>query len=224
MPIWRFKAGDFISPFEAMGLSAFVIRPGSETDHELSSRPGFVSRWKARRATRRLRNAIEREFGRSITWNDEGELVFAERAYGFQSIQAFAKWFDYRDLFPTFEAPLDGRYYHHPVMSGELTRPHTYRQIVDHSCYSGYYIPCDLDRVVYVEPFQTWGGIQFFHSVGSSNRLLLELEQLAQSLNVDSEYEWCNDDPLADVKASFALLYRIAKTSCEQNLPIVFDG
>lgn len=79
-----------------------------------------------------------------------------------------------------------------------------------------------MERVVYVEPFRSWGGFVFKHSVGSSHLLLAELEKLGQVLRVDEHGQWSPDDPLAQVKSAFAQLYDVAKISRQANLPIVF--
>lgn len=224
MPIWRFKAGDFASPLEALGIAPVIVGPDGVTQRELDARPGFFKRWKAKRATQHLRREIEAEIGHAVRWNDEGEVPYRRQAHGFESLRAFARWLDYRDLFPTFDPPPEDNYYKHPVMSDKLVRPRAYPQIVDHSCYSGYYIPAEVERVVYVEPFTSWGGFVFKHSVGSSYRLLAELERLAEVLGTDEHYEWVEGDALAAVKEAFAQLFEVAKISHQKDLPIVFYG
>ena len=97
-------------------------------------------------------------------------------------------------------------------------------QLIHHSCYSGYYLPVDLERVVYVEPGFLGGGFPVKNSVGSSIRLLSELKQLSRILEVEGDYQWDEGDPLTAVKAPFSQLYVITRISCEKNLPIVFYG
>jgi hypothetical protein len=222
MPIWRFKAGDFASPLESLGIAPVIVGPDGMSQREPDARPSFFTRWKANRATRRLRREIEVEVGHPVQWNDEGNVAYTRQAHGFESLRAFAKWLDYRDMFPTFDPPPENNYYNHPVMSDKLARPLTYPQIVDHSCYNGYYIPAELERVVYVEPFTSWSNFVFKHSVGSSYRLLAELERLTQVLGTDEHYEWVEGDPLEDVKVTFAQLFEVAKISRQTNLPIIF--
>jgi hypothetical protein len=224
MPIWKFKAGDFVSPLEALGVAPAIIGPGGFTRRNPGARPGFITRWRARRATRRLRREIEAEVGHAVRWNDEGDVAYTRQARGFEPLRAFAKWLDYRDLFPTFDSPPENNYYKHPVMSDRLARPRTHPQLVDHSCHSGYYLPAEVERVVYVEPFTSWGGFVFKHSVGSSPRLLAELERLAPVLGTDEHYDWVEGDPLAEVKAAFVQLFEVAKISRQNDLPIVFYG
>jgi hypothetical protein len=224
MPIWRFKAGDFASPIEALGIRPIIMTPDGSAQHLREKRAGPIRQWRAKRATRRLRLDIQAKIGHTVRWNDQGDVVYTRQSHGFEALRAFAKWIDYRDLFPTFEAAPKNNYYEHPVMSEKLDRPATYPQTVDHSCFSGYYLPADLERVVYVEPFPSWGGIVFTHSVGSSISLLKELQQLSELLNIDGESKWDKKDPLAEVKASFSQLYEVAKISIKQDLPIVFYG
>ena len=148
MPIWKFKAGDFASPLEALGIAPVTVGPHGMSQRESNARPSFLTRWKAKRATRRLRREIEAEVGHAVYWNDEGNVAYTRQAHGFESLRAFAKWLDYRDMFPTFDAPPENDYYRHPVMSDKLAHPLTYLQIVDHSCHSGFYIPAEVERVV----------------------------------------------------------------------------
>lgn len=225
MPIWKFKAGDFASPLEALSLSSvIIISPAGITRAKRRPRANFITRWKARRATQRLRREIAAEIGHSVQWNDNGEVAYAQQAHGFESLRAFARWLDYRDLFPTFDPPPENNYYKHPAMIEQLARPESYPQIVNHNCHTGYYVPAEVERVIHVEPFTSWGGYVFKHSVGSSYRLLAELERLGQVLGIDEHYEWVESDPLAEVKAAFAQFYEVAKISREKNLPIVFYG
>ena len=225
MPIWRFKAGDFATALEGWGMLPTIrVTPGGMFQRDSDKPPGIFTRWKAKRARRCLQREIEAEIGHPVSWNDDGDVAYTQQSGGFESLRAFAKWLDYRDMLPTFDLPPEGNYYNHPVVSAEPPRPLTYPQIVEHSCYSGYYIPTDLERIVYVEPYSSWGGVMFKHSVGSSIRLLKELGQLSGVLGITTEYEWQETDPLNEVKASFAQLYEVAKISVATNLPIVFYG
>lgn len=224
MPIWKFKAGDFASPLEALGIMPVIVMPDGMAQPERGARSSVIARWKAKRATRRLRREIEAEIGHPVRWNDEGNVACTRQAHGFESLRAFAKWLDYRDMFPTFDPPPENNYYKHPVMSNKLARPLTYPQIVHHSCHNGYFVPAEVERVVYVEPFTSWGRFVFKRSVGSSHRLLAELERLGQALGVDEHYEWSEGDSLAEVKSAFAQLQGIAKISRQVDLPIVFHG
>jgi hypothetical protein len=224
MPIWKFKAGDFASPLEALGIAPVIVGPDGMSRREPDVRPNFFIRWKAKRATRRLRREIEAEVGHAVRWNDDGEVAYSRQAHGFESLRAYAKWLDYRDLFPTFDPPPENDFYKHPVMSDKLARPPTCPQVVNHSCHSGYFIPAEVERVVHVEPFTSWGNFVSKHPVGSSHRLLAELERLAQALGTDEHYQWVEGDPLAQVKAPFAQLFEVAKVSRQKDLPIVFYG
>ncbi len=59
MPIWKFKAGDFASPLEALGVAPVIIGPGI-TQRDRDARPRFITRWKAKPETRSLRREITR--------------------------------------------------------------------------------------------------------------------------------------------------------------------
>src|SRR5438046_1268988 len=103
MPIWRFKAGDFSSSLEALGITPTIITPDGIMLRRRKSRVSFLTRWRAKRQTRQLRSAIEAESGHPIRWNDEGEVAYSEQAGGFEALRAFARWLDCRDLLPNFD-------------------------------------------------------------------------------------------------------------------------
>ena len=225
MPVWRFKAGDFASPLTKLGIGPVIeVSPGGMTVRSADPKIGFVTRWKARRATRSLRREIEAEIGHAVRLNDEGAVEYAEQAYGFEALRAFAAWLDCRDRLPTFDAPPENNYYNHPAMSADLGGRATCPQIVDHSCYSGYFIPAELERVVYVEPYTAWGKWEFKHSVGSTPRLLGELEHLSRVLADADIRRRADPDAIADVDVVFTQLYHVAKISRDKDLPIIFHG
>lgn len=222
MPIWMFKAGDFGSPLERLGVPVMIA--GAGPLQELPRRPTFLQRCKARWQTRRLRREIEQEIGHPVHWNDHGTVEYGEQARGLENVRAFARWLDYQDVLPAFDPTLDEDSKKLATVATKLNRPATYPQLVDHDCFSGYYLPTDLDRVVYVEPYLIFGRFPAKKPVGSSIRLLKELERLANVLQVWGEYKWDERDPLAVVKAALSQLHLIARTSCSKNLPIVFYG
>jgi hypothetical protein len=222
MPIWKFKAGNFRSPLEKIGLTPVTVTP--EGTVRQCRPPGFIQRWQGRRATRRLRREIEAEIGHAVRWNDEGAVALVEQGSAFESLRAFAKWQDCLDQLPTFDPPPENNYYNHPAMSADPDRPLSYPQLVEHSCFSGYFIPAELERVVHVEPYRSFGDFVFHRAVGSSFRLLEELRQLSGVLGIEGDGIWQEADPLAEVKAAFAQLHKAAKISVEQDLPIVFFG
>src|SRR2546423_987081 len=116
MPIWKFMAGDFQPPLAAIGVAPVIITPDAKIHRRLIAGSSSITRWKAKWATRRLRREIESEIGHSVWWNDKGEVAYARQAAGFESLRAFARWLDYRDIFATFEPAPQNNYYNHPVM------------------------------------------------------------------------------------------------------------
>lgn len=222
MPLWRFKVGDFRSPIEA----ATGIRPKIITNDGIEERParvGWLARRRARRQVTAIRKSVEAANGTRIRWADDGGVVYAEEARGFEPLRAYAKWLDYRDRFPKFGAPPEGDYYKHPVMAakvGRLSCPH----LVGHDCYNGYYLACEFERLAEVEPYLIFGQWPASRSVGSAPRLMRELESVQAELRVPDGYEYPADDPLVAVKAAYLQLREIAELSCRHGLPIIFWG
>lgn len=224
MPVWKFKCGDFSSPVERLGLRPKTVSfDGRITERR---RPGFVERWYARRATRRLRREVGTELGRSVRWNDEGDVVYSEQGFGYNGLSDFARWQDYRDRLPTFEVRENDDYDRHPlraIVQNEPKMP-TYLQTACHSFHTGYFLPIDFERVIFVEPFTIHNHWTFHHSVGSAPRLLTELNELGRMLGIDETWKWDATDPLARIKETFVQLLTVAKLSCEHDLPIIFHG
>jgi hypothetical protein len=223
MPLWRFKAGDFCSPIEA----ALGIRPKIVTAEGVVQRPisvGWIGRWQARRQMRAIRRGVEAANRIRIRWTDEGGVVYAQQSWcGFVSLRAYAKWLDCRDRFPRFDPPPEGNYDKHPIWAvnvDRLTCPH----LVEHDCYYGYYLPCEFERTVKVEPFLIFGRWPASRSVGSSQRLLRELEYVQTQLQAPSDYQYPRDDPLIAVKAAYIQLWEVAQLSCQHGVPIIFWG
>jgi hypothetical protein len=222
MPLWRFKAGDFHSPIEA----AVGMRPKIVTADGLDERParaGWFSRWRARRQVAAIRKAVESINGVPVEWADDGGVVYERQSFGFESLRAYANWLDCREQFPQFDPPPEGDYYKHPVMSvevGRLSCPH----LVEHDCYSGYYLPCEFERMVRVEPYLIFGQWPASRAVGSSPRLLRELDFVQATLQVPEGYQYPADDPLVAVKAAYLQLREVAELSCRCGLPIIFWG
>jgi hypothetical protein len=222
MPLWRFKVGDFRSPIEV----ATGIRPKIVTADGIEERPariGWLARWRARRQVAAIRKAVESANGIRIRWVDEGGVVYAEQSRGFEALRAFAKWLDCRDQFTEFGPPPQGDYYKHPVMAAEVSRlscPH----LVEHDCYNGYYLPCEFERVTQVEPYLIFGEWPASKSVGSTPRLLRELDLVQAQLQVPDGYDYPADDPLVEVKAAYLQLREVAQLSCQHGLPIIFWG
>jgi hypothetical protein len=223
MPLWRYKVGDFRTPIEvATGIKPRVVTP--DGIDERPSAVGWLGRWKARRQVASIRKSVEKWNRVPIRWHDEGTVVYCEQSRGMESLRAYALWLDHRDRFPVFERPPEGDYYKHPVWNIESDRPLSFPQLVGHDCYSGYFLPCDFERLTRVEPFLIFGRWPSSRSVGSGIRLRRELESLAGHLQVPEDYDYPDDDPLVSVKAAFIQLREVAEASCRHALPIIFWG
>lgn len=222
MPIWRFKVGDFCSPVEA----AFGIRPTIITANgvaEQSVRIGWWQRWRARWEVRSIRKAVEAANRTRVRWDDNGDVVYSSQGAQFEALRAFAKWLDCRDRMPEFTAPPDGDYYKHPVWTievSDLSSPH----LVKHDCYSGYFLPCEFEHLTSVEPYLIFGRWPAYRYVGSSPRLLRELQALQSKLHLSDDGDVSAADPLFAVKDAYRQLRMMAELSCRHHLPIIFYG
>jgi hypothetical protein len=228
MPLWRFKVGDFTSPLE----SHFGIRPKTISVDGIVERPttvGWFQRWRARRDVRAICKAVSKANGTPARWNDDGDVVYSRQGHWFEALRAYARWLDCRMQFPLFDPPpvndpgdrID--YYKHPVWNVEvaaLSCPH----LVEHDCYSGYYLPCEFKKMVDVEPYLMFGVRPSVRPVGSSPRLLRELDYVQQSLQAPEDGEILPDDPLFVVKDAYLQLRKIAELSCQHGLPVIFYG
>ena len=222
MPLWRYKVGDFRSPIEAAtGIRPKVVNADGIKEQQV--RVGWFGRWRARRQVKTISKAVEVANGVGISWVDEGGVVYSEQSRGFEALRAYAIWLDCRDQFPEFLSPPKGNYYEHPVMGVEVSNP-SCPHLVGHDCYNGYFLPCEFERLAEVEPYLIFGHWPASRSVGSSPRLLRELDLVQEELQVPDSYEWTKDDPLAAVKTAYLQLREIAVLSCHHSLPIIFWG
>jgi hypothetical protein len=234
MPLWRFKVGDFRSPIEvATGIRPKIVAPTVEEQG-----PGGWFNWfrrrprqpgpdealvQARQQVEAIRRKVESENKAPIEWHDEGEIVYAEQSAGFEPLRAYARWLDCREQFPEFSPPPEGDYYRHPVWTvevGRLSCPH----LVEHDCYSGYYLPCEFERLVQVEPYSIFGQWPASRSVGSAPRLLRELVLVQSELQASEGRGPPADDLLAPVKAAYLQMREVVELSCRHRLPIIFWG
>ncbi len=220
MPLWRFKVGDFHSPIE----KAIGIRPKIfGVNGVVVQRPakfGWRDRWKAQRDVKAICRSVEKANGSRIRWNDEGDVVYGEQSRGFESLRGYAKWLDCRDQFPEFRVTRDHSYPFWTVAIARLSCPH----LVTHDCHCGYYLPCDFAEPLDVEPFVAYADVMTARRVGSSVRLLRELDAVQESLAVPEDYAYPADDPLVGVKAAFLQLRKVAELSCRHGLPVIFWG
>lgn len=222
MPLWRFKAGDFRSPMEfATGL-----RPKIVTADGIEERPvsiGWLTQWRARWQVSKIRRAVERVNRTQIRWTDEGGVVYSQQSQGMEALRAYAKWLDCTDHMPEFGPPPERNYYKHPVMAVEVDQL-SCPQLVKHNCYSGYFLPCDFKQLAQVEPYKILDRWPATRSVGSSVRLLQELDFVQDRLQVPESYDFSQDDPLWPVKVAYLQLREVAELSCHHGLPIIFWG
>jgi hypothetical protein len=228
IPMWKYFAGDFTTQSQRLaaelGVPHGVASPGSVTMRDPKKKPGFEIRLEARQMVRRIQAKIRFQIGHPAAWNDEGDAVYCAQALvRFEGVRAYARWLDVRDQMPVFEPPPEGDYYLHPVFSLQPSGQPNYPQLVDHDCYCGYFVPAELERVIYL-PEKHRSIPDFARAVGSSVRLLSELRQLSEVLGVGLEYTWSQDDPLREIKHAFAQLYTVATLSCTHRLPIIFWG
>ena len=223
MPLWRFKAGDFSSPVErATGLRPKIVTPDGFVERPTSV--GWLARRRARREVASLRQAVGTACGTRVAWRDDGDTVFTGQGNDVLPLKAYAQWLDFRDRFPVFEPPPDDGYAEHPVWKVDyenvslISCPH----LIGHSFFSGYLLPCEFDRPVEAEPYLIFNHWPASHSVGSSPRLLRELEGIAVHLGPTEEIP--DDDPLFPVKIAFRQLKKVVLLSCRHGLPVILWG
>lgn len=219
MPLWRFKSGHAQTAVGRVfpGMSAIIDAFGIFSP----------TRRRARRHSRDLVNKLVTEaegvLNTKLIWQDRGSVVFAEQAsWGFQALQAYAKWLDLTDVFPTFSDPPENNFYKHPTMLwSEGTHPLRFSHITYHCLFAGYFFPCRFDRVVQIEPYDSWGGHAFHQSLGSSYTLADHLELLDASLPSKSDVSETTHDL---IHAGFDFLKVASAKSIEHQLPIIFWG
>jgi hypothetical protein len=222
MPIWRFKVRDFSSPIESkLGIRPKVVSPNGI--QEPPAKAGWIARWRARRQVAAIRKAVEAANGTSAHWRDDGEVVYAEQSHGIEPLRTFASWLDLRDRMPEFRPPPEGNYYKHPVWDFDHDRPLSCPHLVEHDCHSGYFLPCDFERPVQVEPYRihSWS---FSRCVGSTVRVRKELAFLAEHLSVPDDHVDTKDDPKAKVKTAFLQMQQVVDLSLLHGLPVIFRG
>ncbi len=225
MPMWRFKAGDVATAVQQMfpEKARIISWQGIVS---LMRIKGYLARRRARREVRCIVAEAEKELNLRLKWNDDGDVVYSQQAsWGFEAFRAYAKWLDLQDHFPTFDDPPERNFYEHPAMIWEdkASRVFRFSHIIDHSCHSGYYVPCRFDRVVRVEPFQAFGAFTFYHSFGSSYTLAEQLKEIERLLpsRTSSDVSIGSHDL---IHAGFETLTELSEKSIEHGLPIVFWG
>ena len=227
MPIWRFKVGDVDTPIEeGLDLEPITITVDGAS-RPSDRRPGPEGSWPHRTAAKwevqAIRSAVEAANRVEARWNDDGPVVYSRQSLGFEGLRAYARWLDCRDRFPTFDEPPENDYYRHPLMKERIPTP-TCPHLVGHSCFSGYYLPVDFENIIEVEPYLILGYHRTHKHVGSSVRLLRELDIVQSELQTPAGYLREANDPLWFVKLGYQQLREVAELSCQHGLPIVFHG
>ena len=222
MPLWRFKAGHLSTGTSRILGERSAISALSRIFRWGDSKIGATESG-AKAEVRALCAQINKDTGTQPEWPDEGSTLFAEQAsYGFEALRAFAKWLDLRDTYPIFEDPPDGNFYMHPVFQHHADPANLrFGHLVEHCCYNGYFLPCAMDRVYQVEPYEAWGR-SFTRSVGSSLKLADQLSRLGQELVMPySPLQTVSAHSSAMVRAGFDTLYQVAALSVQHRLPVI---
>ena len=93
MPLWRFKAGDFSSPIEAVtGLRPKIVT--GEGIVELPASHTSADKRRAQREVEAVRRAVEAANGIGVEWQDEGGVVYSSRTWDMEALLAHALWLE----------------------------------------------------------------------------------------------------------------------------------
>jgi len=142
MPLWRFFAGRFEGPVEAIGAKR--IGTPKPDDSEFLARGRVV----------RLRKGLEDRLGKPLAWSDEGTVALTLQ-YSYPALQALRAFAAYQDH-PFPRDPGSGRPLpfevsgsspeEHPSLLclNHLDAPTRYSHLIDHSDCSGFYLPCEF--------------------------------------------------------------------------------
>jgi hypothetical protein len=219
MPLIKFKRGEYTLGSERVsGMKATIMTATGQTYERK------LSEIRARNEIEKIQEAVRMaNRGATITWMDEGEVVFAEQIWWtFTGLKAYARWVDLREEFPTFDSPPAHDWYKHPTCVWKGEKDWTFPAVVGHSLFAGYLLPCDFTRSVLVEPYII-GSWKFFKSVGSAMRMLPEIEGLAELLGVKEEAP-SDDDFMNDVRLGAWMLRKAVRLACAKGLPVIFFG
>jgi hypothetical protein len=222
MPLWKFKVGDFTPPIEsALGVRPKYASPDGIVEQPTSS--WWWERCRARREVAAIRKSMAKVNRAAIRWKDEGRTVFSCQWPDFTAIRAYTTWLDCRDRLPEFTTPPENDYHKHPVFEQEIERL-SCPQLVQHGLYNGYFLPCDFELMGDVEPYTIFGHWPASRPVGSTPRLLRELDSVQEHLQVPDDYKYDEKDPLNPVKQDYRQLRKAAELSVRHGLPIIFWG
>lgn len=229
MPLWRFLAQDFEMVIERDCKRLGTKPPKLVTEQGLVQRPQRPpDAYRINTFKRKARNVQERvaEGNRPtpINWNDEGECVYGERCAdrGMQSLRTYALWLSRKDS-PTLTPPPDDDFYKHPIWQTHKPGSTSFSHLIDHDCYSSYYLPCDFEKVTNVEKISTAAGTG--HRVAASAfQLQRELREVTASIESNAGLESLPENHSNAIRQACAQMNLVAGLSCKQGLPIIFWG
>ena len=246
MPLWRFKAGDFTSPIEAtVGVKPTTISPEERFWRrspwylrllatlrliEYVPPPPGPSLEERRTAAVQevdgLKAQLTQLIGIPIDWVDEGDVHYNKQFHDPSVLQAFAAWYDHRNELPEFLPAPELQYYKHPVRSLPKPVKRRFPTLAGHSLYIGYLIPVPFEGIHLVEPFKSWGDMEFFHDVASTQTMMRELADLLEFMATVPEVreEQHGSVPVADARWYAEELQRMCVLSIEHHVPVIFYG
>ena len=144
MPLWRYLAGRFEGPVEAILGAANRIGNPKPDDSEHQARSRIDG----------LRKGLEKQLGKPLDWYDEGTVALSLQ-YTYPALQALRAFAAYQDH-PFPRDPGTGRALPFEVNASSpedhpsllclynLDAPTRYPHLIDHSDNSGFYVPCDF--------------------------------------------------------------------------------
>ena len=225
MPLWRFKAGDFVTGVERLagGVGNVTYFNFDATLSVRSRRVGFFARRRARRDVIGIRKAVERANNCAVEWHDEGATVYNAQLHDYTPLIDYVWWLDRRDLMPEFphrKSDEEKRNFYGTARDRASTFPH----LAVVPFHSGYVLPCDFGRPIDVEPYMIFNTWPAAWKVVSAARLRVEIARVNETLNASADYQWTEGDPVGDVKVVFNRIREIVDLSCRHGLPAIFWG
>jgi hypothetical protein len=225
MPLWRFKTGDFDTAAERLVGDRVVYATAPDAVGFRHRLTGWRARRQARSEVRAIARAVSRaNGGADVRWPDDGPVVYSNQSRTTTVLRAYIYWLDRQESCPHFEQLPSFNYDQHPIFQIERDKPSSYGQLASFSFCNGYLLPSDFQTTVEVEPYMMFGILEAYHAVASSIKVLRELDRVNQTLRVPDDYQWTENEPLADVKAAIADMRRILSLSCRHRLPVIFWG